>query len=66
MFATLFRQVIGLIPLLYILPGFWGIDGIWLSYPFADTLSAMVVGFLLWREWQRLPLIVQNQEIEES
>ena len=51
MFATLFRQVIGLIPLLYILPHFWGIDGIWLSYPAADILSASVVGFLLYREW---------------
>lgn len=65
MFATLFRQVIGLIPLLYILPIYLNIDGIWLSYPIADTLSAMVVGFLLYREWQRLPLIVQNHELEE-
>lgn len=66
MFATIFRQVIGLIPLLYILPTYMGIDGIWLSYPVADTLSAMVVGFLLWREWQRLPLIVQNSELADS
>uniref|UniRef100_UPI003216EB80 MATE family efflux transporter n=1 Tax=uncultured Draconibacterium sp. TaxID=1573823 RepID=UPI003216EB80 len=66
MFATLFRQVIGLIPLLYILPTYLKIDGIWLSYPIADTLSAAVVGFLLYREWQRLPLIVQNHELEEA
>ncbi|MCF6333298.1 MAG: MATE family efflux transporter [Draconibacterium sp.] len=58
LFATLFRQVIGLIPLLLILPGFWGIDGIWLSYPIADTMSAIVVGFLLYREWNRLSGIV--------
>ena len=66
MFATLFRQVIGLIPLLYILPGFLGIDGIWLSYPVADTMSAMVVGFMLYREWRRLPLIIENNETEEN
>ena len=66
MFATIFRQVIGLIPLLYILPTYMGIDGIWLSYPIADSLSAMVVGFLLWREWQRLPLIVPNHELVEN
>ncbi|MCY1719312.1 MATE family efflux transporter [Prolixibacteraceae bacterium Z1-6] len=64
-FATLIRQVICLIPLLYILPTFLEIDGIWLSYPIADTISAMVVGFLLYREWQRLPLIVHNHELEE-
>ena len=62
MFATLFRQIIGLIPLLLILPGFWGIDGIWLSYPIADTMSAIAVGFVLWREWKRLPEIVGKAE----
>lgn len=66
MFATLFRQVIGLIPLLLILPAFWGIDGVWLSYPLADSLSAIVVGFLLYREWQRLPLIVETTGGEEN
>jgi Na+-driven multidrug efflux pump len=55
MFATLFRQVIGLIPLLFILPGFWGISGIWLAYPIADTMSALAVTFFLMREWRRLP-----------
>jgi len=62
MFATLFRQIIGLIPLLIILPGFWGIDGIWLSYPIADTMSAIAVGFILWREWKRLPELVGQAE----
>ncbi len=58
MFATLFRQIIGLIPLLLILPQFWGIDGIWLAYPMADTMSAVAVGFILWHEWERLPELV--------
>jgi len=55
MFATLFRQVIGLMPLLLILPEFWDISGIWLAYPIADTLAAIAVSFLLVREWRRLP-----------
>jgi putative MATE family efflux protein len=54
LFATLFRQVIGLIPLLYILPEFWGITGIWLAFPVADTLSAIVVSVFLVKEWRRL------------
>ena len=57
MFATLFRQVIGLIPLLFILPEFWGITGVWVAYPIADTMAALVVLFLLQREWKRLPQI---------
>ncbi|MBW6535206.1 MAG: MATE family efflux transporter [Mariniphaga sp.] len=55
LFATLFRQVIGLIPLLFILPEYWGISGIWLAYPFADTMAAMAVSVFLVREWRRLP-----------
>jgi Na+-driven multidrug efflux pump len=57
MFATLFRQVIGLIPLLFILPEFWGITGIWLAYPISDSLSALVVAVFLVKEWQRLPQV---------
>ncbi|HYQ57729.1 MAG TPA: MATE family efflux transporter [Draconibacterium sp.] len=62
MFATIFRQVIGLIPLIYILPHFFDIDGIWMSYPVSDAMSALVVGFLLHREWKRLPSIVEISE----
>ncbi|QIA08587.1 MATE family efflux transporter [Draconibacterium halophilum] len=65
-FATIFRQVIMLIPLIYILPQFLDIDGIWISYPVADIMSALVVGFILYREWKRLPLIVENSDEEKS
>jgi len=61
MFATLFRQVIGLIPLLFILPGFWGVNGIWIAYPIADSMAALVVSFLLVREWKRLPQIAASK-----
>ncbi len=61
MFATLFRQVIMLIPLLYILPEFLGIRGIWLSYPFADSMSSLAVTFFLIREWRRLPEMAREK-----
>ncbi len=57
MFATLFRQVIALIPLLFILPGFLGINGIWIAFPLSDTISAIAVAWILVREWKRLPEI---------
>jgi len=63
MFATLFRQVILLIPLILIFPGFWGIDGIWLAFPVADTISAIAVTFLLAREWKKLNGF-ENLEVE--
>jgi len=56
-FTTLFRQVILLIPLLFIFPNFWGINGIWLAFPVADTISALAVSFLLIREWKLLTVI---------
>ena len=57
MFATVFRQVIGLLPLLFILPEFWGISGIWLAFPISDLISAVVVSFMLVEQWRRLSLI---------
>lgn len=61
-FATLFRQVIMLIPLLFILPNFWGINGIWLAYPIADTMSAVAVSILLIKQWRNLSGIEINND----
>lgn len=58
MFVTLFRQVIGLIPLLFILPEFFGISGIWIAYPIADVMAAIVVSVFLVRAWKRLPQLI--------
>lgn len=54
MFLTLLRQVLMLIPMLLILPGFLGLDGIWLSFPVSDTVSATVVAFFLVGVWRKL------------
>jgi len=65
MFATLFRQVIMLIPLIFIFPGFWGINGIWLAFPVADSMSAIVVSIMLIREWNRLTFL-ENQQLDKT
>ncbi|WP_372773768.1 MATE family efflux transporter [Mangrovibacterium sp.] len=51
---TLLRQVIVLIPLLYVLPDFFELNGIWVAMPISDACSAMIVVFFLRREWVRL------------
>lgn len=71
LFATLFRQVIILIPLLLILPVFWGINGIWLSFPLADTMSAVVVFSILIFQWKNLeknavPEYIETDNISDS
>lgn len=42
MFLSLTRQIIFLLPLLFILPSFFGIDGIVYAGPIADTIAAIV------------------------
>lgn len=54
MLLTLLRQVIVLIPLLFILPQFMGLKGIWTAFPIADFISATIVAWFLLREWKRL------------
>jgi len=36
------RQILFLIPLVFILPHFFGLNGVWLSFPIADTLSFII------------------------
>ncbi len=54
MLLTLMRQVIVLIPLLYLLPLSFGLTGIWAAMPVSDTISGMVVTYFLVKEWKRL------------
>ena len=44
---TLTRQGFFFIPLLYMLPGFLGIDGVWIAFPIAELLAAIVTGGFL-------------------
>ena len=53
-FLSLMRQVIVLIPLLFLLPKYFGLTGVWMAGPVSDTISAMVVSFFLIREIRRL------------
>ena len=50
LFLALLRQLILLIPLLMILPGLLGVNGIWMAFPIADTASVMISSLLLKRE----------------
>ncbi len=47
---TLTKQGFFLIPLVLILPRFYGVNGIWYAFPIADILSALVTWIFLQRE----------------
>jgi putative MATE family efflux protein len=53
-FLSLMRQVIVLIPLLFILPKYFGLTGVWMAGPVSDIISAAVVSVFLLREIRRL------------
>ena len=49
-FMSLSRQVIFLIPSLYLFSKWFGLTGVWLSIPFSDLLAALVALILILRE----------------
>lgn len=50
LFLTLLKQGIFLIPLAYILPKYYGVAGVWWSFPIADILSTIVTVLVL--KWE--------------
>ena len=54
-FLSLTRQVLMLIPLLIILPMYYGVEGVWYSMPISDVVAAMLTVATLvlqFREWK--------------
>ncbi|GAA0728613.1 MATE family efflux transporter [Clostridium malenominatum] len=47
--VSLCRSLILLLPLLFVLPSFWGNIGVWLSVPIAEVLTVLVAYFL-WKK----------------
>jgi putative MATE family efflux protein len=64
MFLTLLRQVIVLTPLLFILPKFFDLTGVWMASPISDLISACIVLFVTLREVKLLNRL-QQHELEE-
>ncbi len=53
-FLSMLRQVIVLIPLLLILPNFFGLTGVWYAGPIADLTASLMTAFFLFREMRHL------------
>jgi putative MATE family efflux protein len=51
---TLTKQGFFLIPLILILPEFYGLNGVWYAFPIADALSALVTVVFLWSAYGNL------------
>jgi putative MATE family efflux protein len=53
-FLSMLRQVIVLIPLLLILPKFFGLTGVWYAGPIADLTASLMTAFFLFKEMRHL------------
>ena len=53
-FVSMTRQMLFLLPLLWIIPRHLGAMGVWISMPIADCASITLATILLYRELKRL------------
>ncbi|MGM8215628.1 MATE family efflux transporter [Bacillaceae bacterium W0354] len=60
---SLSRQLLILIPLVLILPRFWGVNGVWLAFPISDILAFGLAAALLYRDRDTI-LVKGREEIE--
>ena len=51
-FLSLSRQLLFLLPLLIVLPQFWGLTGAWVALPLSDSIAA-VVAFVMMVTYMR-------------
>jgi putative MATE family efflux protein len=55
-FMSLSRQVVFLLPALFILPNIFGVKGVWYSIPLADLLASMITAYLLFHQLKKSKL----------
>lgn len=59
---SLSRQLLFLLPLLYILPLWMGANGVWMSFPISDLLSALLTAILLRRLFRKFNTLKDGEE----
>ena len=59
---SLSRQLIFLLPLLYALPLWHGANGVWMSFPVSDVLSALLTAILLRRLFKKFNQLKDGEE----
>lgn len=61
MFLSMLRQVIVLIPMLLIMPRFFGLTGVWVAGPIADFTASLITGLFLYKEMKHLDESDENE-----
>lgn len=63
---SLSRQVLIFIPLLLILPQFWGIEGVWRTPPISDILAVLLTGAFIAFEMKKISQPTQDDNTWED
>ena len=59
---SLSRQILFLLPMLYALPLWYGANGVWMSFPISDVLSALLTAILLRRLFRKFNKLQDGEE----
>lgn len=65
-FLSLTRQILFLLPLILLLPIFWGIDGVMYAGPIADGIAAVTAFFLGRHEFIQMQKLETSQDSSET
>ena len=60
---TVIRQIVLLVSMLFLLPHFWGLEGIWRATPFSDILSALIFIVVIINEFRRLNKLIPPHSV---
>ncbi len=63
-FLSLSRQLIFLLPLIFVFPLLWDLDGLWASLPTSDGIAALVAAWVMWKYMREFR--VQPQQLTAS
>jgi len=61
-FLNVIRQVVLMIPMVYILPKYFGVDGVWIATPVTDFTLAFITFFFVKKEFKRLEELSERSE----
>jgi Na+-driven multidrug efflux pump len=45
---------------------FYGIDGVWMSFPIADISSTIITAFFLWKAMQKLQNAPEREMVDQK
>lgn len=61
---SLLRQVIVLIPVILIMSRIGGLTGVWLAQPISDIICAVIIGFILMKEFKSYPITKEESDVQ--